>query len=238
MHAVVTGGSRGIGREVARRLGRSGVDVTVNYRSDQDAADAVVQEIEQAGRRARAIQADVTDPGQVRRLLSAAQDALGRPDILVLAAGVPGSAAVDDVTDDEYERVFAAPARGLFTLLQEGARRLSDGGRIVVVSSGGAVTPTPGGALYGGAKAVVDYWAAVLAREVGARGITVNSVMPGLTDTDGLILPEEQVASMVAATPLGRIGQPGDVAAVIAFLAAGEARWVTGQRIGAAGGLV
>lgn len=237
-HAIITGGSRGIGRAVALALGRAGAAVTVNYRSDSGSARAVVDELERLGTRGHAVQADVTDVTAVRRLLAEAEAALGAPDVLILGAGVPGFAAVDEVTDAEFERVFAAPTRGMFTLLQEGARRLSPGGRIVVISSGGAVSPGPGNALYGAAKAVIDYWAAVLAKELGPRNITVNSVMPGLTDTDGMILPPEQVDAMVAATPLGRIGHPDEVAAVVAFLAGDDAGWVTGQRVGAAGGLV
>jgi 3-oxoacyl-[acyl-carrier protein] reductase len=237
-HAIVTGGSRGIGRAVALALGRTGAAVTVNYRTDEAAARAVVDALAEVGARGHAVRADVTDPGQARRLLADAQDALGTPDVLVLNAGVPGFGPVDGVTDAEFDRVFAAPTRGMFALLQEGARRLADGGRIVVVSSGAAVSPGPGGALYGAAKAVVDYWAAVLAKELGPRGITVNSVMPGLTDTDGMILPKEQADAMVAATPLGRLGRPEEVAAVVAFLAGDDAGWVSGQRIGASGGLV
>lgn len=237
-HAIVTGGSRGIGRAVALALGRAGVAVTVNYRSDADAAELVVKSLSDLGVRAAAVQADVTDPEQVRRLLSRAQAELGRPDVLVVNAGVPGFSPVDAVDPAEFDRVFAAATRGTFSLLQEGARALSDGGRIVVVSSGAAVSPGAGNALYGAAKATIDYWASVLAKEVGPRGITVNSVMPGLTDTDGMIMPAEVVESMVAVTPLGRIGRPDDVAAVVAFLASDAAGWVTGQRIGAAGGLV
>ncbi len=237
-HAIVTGGSRGIGRAVALALGRAGVAVTVNYRTDANAARTVVDALAEAGARGHAVRADVTDPAQARRLLADAESALGTPDVLVLNAGVPGFGAVDDLTDAEFDRVFATPTRGMFALLQEGARRLADGGRIVVVSSGAAVSPGPGGALYGAAKAVADYWAAVLAKELGPRGITVNSVMPGLTDTDGMILPKEQADAMVAATPLGRLGRPEEVAAVVAFLAGDDAGWVSGQRIGASGGLV
>jgi 3-oxoacyl-[acyl-carrier protein] reductase len=236
-HAIVTGGSRGIGRATALALGRAGAAVTVNYRADAGAARAVVDALAELGARGHAVQADITDPAQARRLLADAQDALGTPDVLVLNAGVPGFGAVDDVTDAEFDRVFAAPLRGMFALLQEGARRLSDGGRIVVVSSGAAVSPGPGAALYGAAKGAADYWSTVLAKELGPRGITVNSVMPGLTDTDGMILPKERADAMVAATPLGRLGQPDDVAAVVAFLASDDARWVTGQRFAASGGL-
>ncbi len=237
-HAIVTGGSRGIGRAVALALGRAGAAVTVNYRSDDAAARSVVDALAEVGARGHAVRADVTDPAQARRLVADATDAQGTPDVLVLNAGVPGFGAVDDLTDAEFDRVFAGPTRGMFALLQEGARRLADGGRIVVVSSGAAVSPGPGGALYGAAKAVADYWAVVLAKELGPRGITVNSVMPGLTDTDGMILPKEQADAMVAATPLGRLGRPEEVAAVVAFLAGDDAGWVTGQRIGAGGGLV
>jgi 3-oxoacyl-[acyl-carrier protein] reductase len=237
-HAIITGGSRGIGRAVALALGRAGVSVTVNYRSDAASAEAVVDELARLGAKGHAVAADVTDSAAVRRLFADAETAFGPPDVLVANAGMPGFGSVDETTDDDFDRVFAAPTRGMFTLLQEGARRLRDGGRIVVISSGAAVSPGPGGALYGAAKGAIDYWAAVLAKELGARGVTVNSVMPGLTDTDGMILPTEQVDAMVANTPLGRVGRPEEVAAVVAFLASEEAGWVTGQRIGASGGLV
>ncbi len=237
-HAIVTGGSRGIGRAVVLALSRADAAVTVNYRSDGQAARAVVEELERAGGRGHAVQADVTDPDQARGLLAQAEAALGVPDVLVLNAGVPGFGAVDDVTDDEFDRVFAAPTRGMFTLLREGARLLPNGARIVVISSGAAVSPSAGNALYGAAKAAVDYWAAVLAKELGPRGITVNSVMPGITDTDGMILPPEQADALIAATPLGRVGKPAEVADVVAFLAGDGAGWVTGQRVGASGGLV
>ena len=237
-HAIVTGGTRGIGRATALALAAAGAAVTVNFRSDQAAASAAVAALEQAGAAATAVRADVTDPDDVRRLFAEARAAHGPPDVLVANVGVPGFGPVDDVGPDEFERVFGAITRATFVLLQEGARQLADGGSIVVVSSGAAVTPGPGGGLYGAAKAAIDFWGTTLAKELGPRGIRVNSVMPGLTDTDGMILPPEQADALVARTPLGRLGRPEEVADVIAFLAGDGARWVTGQRFAADGGLI
>jgi 3-oxoacyl-[acyl-carrier protein] reductase len=237
-HALVTGGSRGIGRAVSLALGRTGTSVTVNYRSNGDAAAAVVAELEALGVRGAAVQADVSLRSAVPRLFDEAEAQLGRVDVLVVNAGAPGFGTIAEASDEDFDATFAAITAATFAVLREGARRLADGGRIVIVSSGAAVTPGPGGGLYGAAKGAIDFWGATLAKELGPRGITVNSVMPGLTDTDGLILPREQIDAMVAQTPLGRLGQPADVADVVAFFASDAGRWVTGQRIGAAGGLV
>jgi 3-oxoacyl-[acyl-carrier protein] reductase len=236
-HAIVTGASRGIGRAVALALGRTGASVTVNYRGNLEAAQEVVGALEALGARAAAVQADVTQVQDARRLFDDAEAQLGPVDVVVANVGVPVFRPVAEVTDEQFEQGFGAITRATFALLQEAARRTRDGGRIVIVSSGAAVSPRAAGALYGAAKAAVDFFGASLAAEVGPRGITVNSVMPGLTRTDGMILPPEQVEAMVAQTPLGRLGEPEEVAAVVAFLASPQAGWVTGQRFAASGGL-
>ncbi len=236
-HAIVTGASRGIGRAVALALGRTGASVTVNYRGNLEAAQEVVGALEALGARAAAVQADVTQVQDARRLFDDAEAQLGPVDVVVANVGVPVFIPVAGVTDEQFEQGFGAITRATFALLQEAARRTRDGGRIVIVSSGAAVSPRAAGALYGAAKAAVDFFGASLAAEVGPRGITVNSVMPGLTRTDGMILPPEQVEAMVAQTPLGRLGEPEEVAAVVAFLASPQAGWVTGQRFAASGGL-
>jgi len=236
-HAIVTGASRGIGRAVALALGRTGARVTVNYRGNIEAAREVVGALEALGARAAAVQADVTRVADARRLFDDAEAELGPVDVVVANVGVPVFLPVAEVTDEQFEQGFGAITRATFALLQEAARRVRDDGRLVIVSSGAAVSPGAAGAIYGAAKTAVDFFGASLAAELGARGVTVNSVMPGLTRTDGLILRPEQIEAMVARTPLGRLGEPEEVAAVVAFLASPEAGWVTGQRFAASGGL-
>ncbi|WP_165968012.1 SDR family oxidoreductase [Saccharopolyspora elongata] len=236
--ALVTGSSRGIGRAIAERLGADGMSVVVNYRSDRAAADEVVAKIEAAGGRATAAQADVTDPAQLRALFDAAEQRFGSLDVLVNNVGTARFSPIAEASDDDFDVLFGTNARATFIALREAANRLRDGGRIVVISSGVTAMNRPGTGLYGAAKAAGDQLVRVLAKELGPRRITVNSVCPGATRTDALaaIQPESVIERMAAETPLGRIAEPGDIADIAAFLASDDSRWVTGQVIHAGGG--
>lgn len=235
--AVVTGSSRGIGRATALRLAADGADVLVNCRTDQDAARRVVEEIRAGGGRAAVHQADVADPDQLEALLAAAERTYGGLDVLVhnAASFVPGSLA--DADDEDFQRAFALNAHATFLLLRSAARRMRDGGRIVFVSSVAAALRPPGEALHVASKAAGEMLASTFAREVGGRGITVNSVRPGPTETEGFAAGSAPVEALVARTPLGRLGQPADIADVVGFLASDAARWITGQSITVDGGL-
>ncbi|MER7451331.1 SDR family oxidoreductase [Nocardia beijingensis] len=236
--ALVTGGARGIGRAIARRLAADGAEVVVNYRQNAAAAADVVAEIERAGGRAVAVAGDIADPERMTRLFDFAIDTFGGLDILVANAGTARFASLAETTPADFDRQFAVNARGTFLALREAARRLRDNGRIVVVSSGVTVTARPGTGAYGAGKMAAEHLVRVAAGELGARGITVNSVRPGATRTDALIerLGADAVARMPVTAPLGRIGEPADIAAVVAFLVSADGAWITGQHLNAAGG--
>ena len=236
--AVVIGGSRGIGRAVAVRLARDGLAVVLTYTSSPASADATVETITTAGGTAVAARADLADTASVEAVFALAEQRFGGVDVLVANAGISVFGPLAEVTPEEFDRVFATNTRGTFFALQQAARRLRNGGRIVAVSTGGTTAPAPATALYAGSKAAVELFCLVLAREIGGRAITVNTVSPGVTQTDGLTAPPEMLQQLVANTPLGRIGQPEDVADVIGFLVSEDGRWVTGQRIMAGGGLM
>ena len=236
--AVVTGASRGIGRAVAERLGRDGHEVVVNYAGNRAAAEEVVASVEAAGSRAVAVQADVSRRTEIQRLFQEAEGAFGPPDVVVASAGIGLFAPHAQVTEEQYDSIFDLNARGTFFVLQEAARRVADGGRIVAVSTAGTQMPLPAAGLYAASKAAVERFAFSLAKELGARQVTVNVVAPGATDTDGLVMDADSVAQIVAQTPLGRLGRPDDVADVIAFLAGNDARWITGQLINVNGGVL
>jgi len=199
--AVVTGGSRGIGRAIALALARDGASVVIHYLRRRDAAEEVVATIEAAGGKAVAERGDMGRVGDVRRL-------------------------------------FAVNVKGVFFAMQEAARRLEDGGRIIVISSGITLLGGAGGALYGGTKGAVEQFTQAAAKELAPRGITVNTVSPGMTETDLLTssVPADARREMAKSVPLGRLGRPDDIAGVVAFLAGDAGRWITGQNIRATGG--
>jgi 3-oxoacyl-[acyl-carrier protein] reductase len=236
--AIVTGSSRGIGRAVAKQLGAGGAKVAVNYVGNRQAAEATVGAIEAAGGSARAIQADVASVAGVRQLFALAQEAFGKPDIVVLAPGTFVMKPLATISEEEFDRVFALNTKGVFFALQEATQRMNDGGAIISLSSGATASPGPGGSVYAGSKAAAEQFISILARELGSRGISVNTVSPGLTKTDGMVLPPPMLEMMMQRIPFGRLGEPDEVAAVVAFLASAEGHWVTGQNIRANGGLV
>jgi 3-oxoacyl-[acyl-carrier protein] reductase len=236
--AIVTASSRGIGRAVAKRLSRDGAAVVVNYVSSPDKAEAVVQEIEGQGGRGIAIQGSVANKADVLRLFDETEQKLGAIDIVVNVAGVLVFKPHAELTDEDFDKVFAVNARGAMYVLQEAAKRVKDDGRIVQFSTVGTMIPVPAGGLYAASKAAGERLAFVLAKEVAHRLVTVNVISPGATDTEGLTMPKENIDQVVQQTPLGRLGQPEDIADVVAFLVSDNARWVTGQNIQASGGIL
>lgn len=236
--ALVTGSSRGIGRAIAKRLGDDGARVVVNYRADEESAARVVEEIESAGSSALAVRADVADPASLRGLFDATEARFGGIDLVVNNVATARFAPLRDTTDEDFETMLATNVRSGFVALREAARRVRDGGRIVVVSAGVTLTNAPTTGIYAAGKAAVEQLAKVLAKELGPRGITVNNVLPGATRTDALArgVSTDVVERAVANTPLGRLGEPDDIADIVAFLASDEARWITGQSVAAGGG--
>jgi 3-oxoacyl-[acyl-carrier protein] reductase len=238
--AVVTGGSRGIGRAIVRRLAADGAAVVFSYLQDEAAAKAAAGEVAEAGGRALAVQADQGSLDDLRRLTGQAQEYLDGLDIVVInaAGGLPG--LIRDVTEDDYDRFMAVHAKGPFFLIQHAGRVLRDGGRIVAISTLNTRLHPPGGALYTGAKGALEHYTKVAALEFGARGITANIVSPGATDTELLRAanPGATFDDEVARTALRRLGQPEDIAAVVAFLAGPDSGWISGQNLPADGGLL
>lgn len=237
--AIVTGAARGIGRAIALRLAAEGVSVVVNYAGSAAAADEVVSEIGMAGGSAIAVQADVSKSDDVRRLFDEAIARFGRVDILVNNAGVLFTRPVVETSEDEFDRLMAVNVKGTFLTSKEAARRMSDGGRIVNLSSSTTAMLLPGYGPYVASKGAVEQLSRSLAEELGPRGITVNCVSPGPTDTslfrEGKT--EEQIQGFARAAALGRLGQPEDIAATVALLVSPDAGWVTGQNLRANGGL-
>ncbi|MEU4345401.1 SDR family oxidoreductase [Nocardia sp. NPDC023852] len=239
--ALVTGGSRGIGRAVAERLGRDGARVAVHYHSNEKAAEEAVAAIEAAGGEAFAIRAELGVPGDAAALWAAFDTHADGLDILVNNVGIDGIRESITGTDEAaFDRVFAVNAKAPFFVTRLGLDRLRGGGRIINISTGlthGAHMPQL--IAYTMSKAAIDSFTSVLAKDVGARGITVNAVAPGVIDTDmnaSWLRNAETEATVAAWSPLDRVGQPADVADVVGFLASDDARWVTGQWIDATGG--
>jgi 3-oxoacyl-[acyl-carrier protein] reductase len=234
--ALVTGASRGIGRAIAERLATDGAAVIVNFARTEKLAQEVVKTISAKGGKAIAIQADVSKPAEVRRLFSEAEKALGKLDMVVANAGVHIEKPLIENTEADYDYIFDINTRGVFFALQEAGRRVRDGGRIVVVSTGGTKMHIANMSLYLGSKGAIEQFARSLSRELGPRNITVNILSPGFTETDMLL--EEYRAYGASLSPFNRVGTPQEVADVSAFLASDASRWVTGQNIQAGGGVV
>ena len=236
--AIVTGSSRGIGKAIANRLAEDGANVVVTYHSSQDKAEELVSDIEQKGVKAIALQVNVKDIEDVRRMFARAIEHFGKIDILVNnAAGKNIFKPTAQMTLEEYDSMFDI-TRGVYFTLAEAAKQLADGGSIVSISTGGTSMAIPAGGAYAGSKAAVEQFSICLAKELGDRKIKVNTLAPGVTDTDGLVLEPEQVDELIAQTPLGRLGQPSDIANAVAMLVSDDASWITGQNIRATGGIV
>lgn len=236
--ALVTGGSRGIGRAIVLRLAALGAGVAFSYLTSPSEAKDVVRQIVGAGGAAIALQADLSSVPAIRTLVAETADWRGRLDILVNSAGNAEFAPIAEMTESAFDSLFALNVKGVFFCLQEASRILKDDGRIINISSGITISGSAGGAAYGGAKGAVEQFTLAAAKELGGRRITVNTVSPGVTDTDLLhrVIDEQTVKAIAAGSPLGRVGQPDDIAEIVAFLATDSARWITGQNIRANGG--
>jgi 3-oxoacyl-[acyl-carrier protein] reductase len=236
--AIVTASSRGIGKAIALRLGREGAAVAVNYIASPEKAEVVVKEVIANGGRAIAIQGSVANKADVTRLFDETEQQLGAIDIVVNVAGVSVFKPHVDLTDEDFEKIFSVNTKGAMYVLQAAATRVKDGGRIVQFSTGGTKMPIPASGLYAASKAAGEQFALSLAKEIGHRQVTVNLVSPGVTDTDGLIMPQAALDHLIGQTPLGRLGQPGDIADVVAFLVGDDAHWMTGQNLQVNGGIL
>ncbi len=238
--ALVTGASRGIGRAIAEKLAREGAHVAVNYRRGKDAAEHVVAAIEKAGGRALVVQGDIADLEQGAQVLAHVKNQFGALDILVNNAGNGEFLPFDQATPEHFDKTFNLNVRGLFFLTQKALEIINDGGRIINISSISSRGLSLEGAAYNASKAAVNALTFSFAKGLGARGITANAVSPGLVETDlaRSSFTAEEIERMKSAAALGRVGQPDDVADIVAFLASDAARWITGREIVADGGTI
>jgi 3-oxoacyl-[acyl-carrier protein] reductase len=240
--AVVTGASKGIGAEIAKQLAAEGAAVVVNYSSSKAGADKVVEEITRHGGRAVAVQANVAVPSDIPKLFDAAVKNYDRVDILVNNAGIYEFAPIEAVTAEHFHKQFDLNVLGLLLTTQEAVKHFGDrGGSVVNISSVVATLGTPNGAVYSATKAAVDAITRSLAKELGARKIRVNSVNPGMIETEGThsagITESDFRKQIESQTPLGRIGKVGDIAPVVVYLASDDSAWTTGESFFISGGL-
>ena len=239
--AVVTGASKGIGASIAEHLAAEGASVVVNYASSKSGADAVVKQITEKGGKAIAVQADVSKEEDIRRLFKETKAAYGKLDILVNNAGVYEFKPLEQITEEHFHRLFDLNVLGLLLTTQEAAKWIGDaGGSIINISSIAGEMPVATAAVYSATKAAVDAVTVALSKELGPRKIRVNSLNPGMVETEGLhaagIAESDFRKSVEAQTPLGRIAQPEDIARAAVFFASDDAGWVTGQTLMLAGG--
>jgi 3-oxoacyl-[acyl-carrier protein] reductase len=234
--AIVTGASSGIGRAIAERLAQKGATVVVNYGKSADKAKQVVAEIEGKGGKAVAIQADMSKVADVRRLVRETVQRFGRLDILVNNAGMGLVKPLVETTEPEFDQVFALNAKGPYFAMQEAAKVIEDGGRIVNISTDGTHMGFSGVTIYLGSKAALEQFTKGLAHELAPKGVTVNTVSPGFTET--AMLPDAFRETGAQMSPFRRVGTAQEIADVVAFVVSDEARWLTGQNIHAGGGVV
>jgi len=240
--AVVTGASKGIGAAIAKALAAEGASVVVNYASSKEGADRVVKEIADKGGKAVAVQANVSQLPDIERLFAETKQAYGTLDILVNNAGIYEFAPIEEVTPENFHRQFDLNVLGLLLTTREAIKLIGpNGGSIVNISSVVSKTPFPNASVYSATKAAVDAITISLSKELGARKIRVNAINPGMVETEGVhssgIAESEMRKQIEATTPLGRIGQPGDIAPAVVFLASEESSWISGEALVISGGL-
>ncbi len=237
--AIVTGASRGIGRAIALKLASNGASVVVNYAGNTEKAQEVVTEIEKLQVQAISVQADVSKVAEIQQLFDQTIERFGKVDILVNNAGITFYKLITEVTEEDFDKIFAINVKGTYFACQQAAQHMADGGRIINFSSSTTAMMLPKYSAYVATKGAVEQTTRVLAKELGAKGITVNVISPGPTDTELFRQgkTEEQINNFAQMAALGRLGQVQDLADVVAFLASDEARWITGQNIRVNGGI-
>ena len=240
--AIVTGASKGIGTAIAKHLAAEGAAVVVNYSSSKEGADRVVDEITKQGGKAVAVRANMAKKAEVERLFSEAKKAFGRLDILVNNAGVYEFLPLENVTEEHFHKHFDVNVLGLLLAIQEATKYFGpEGGSVINISSSASMSAPPTASVYSATKAAVDTITKSLAKELGPRKIRVNAINPGMVDTEGVraagFAESDFRKEVEAKTPLGRIGQPQDIAPAAVFLASGDAAWITGETLVIAGGL-
>ena len=238
--AIVTGASKGIGAGIAKTLAAAGAAVVVNYSSDKQGADKVVAAIEQSNGNAVAVQGNVSLAADVERLFAEAKKAYGRVDVLVNNAGVFAFMPLEAITEDEFHRQFNTNVFGTILTTQAAAKHFgAGGGSIVNLTTIASVSAMPTSSVYSASKSAVDTLTRIFAVELAPKKIRVNAVAPGMTETEGFAamgMPDEMKDAMSASIPLGRMGQPNDIAQSVLFLASDDSSWVTGERLTASGG--
>ncbi len=240
--AIVTGASKGIGASVATHLAAEGAAVVVNYASSKEGADRVVAEIVRNGGKAVAVQADMTKPADIKRLFTETKKSFSKVDILINNAGVYEFASLEEITLEHFHKMFDLNVLGLLLASQEAVKYFGNsGGSIVNISSVASTSTLPNTSVYSATKASVDAVTKTLGKELGARKIRVNSVNPGMVETEGLraggLMEGDFRNDLESKTPLGRIGHPQDIAPAVVFLASDDAAWITGETLYVAGGL-
>ena len=240
--AVVSGASKGIGASIAKHMAAEGAAVVVNYASSNEGANRVVADIEKNGGRAIAVQADVAKKADIERLFSEAKKAFGKIDILVNNAGIYEFSPIEAVTEEHFHKQFNLNVLGLILASQEAVKHFgSSGGSIINISSGASTMAPANTSVYSATKAAVDAVTRSLAKELGSRNIRVNSINPGMVETEGVhaagIMESDFRKQVQSQTPLGRIGQPQDIAPVAVFLASSDSAWMTGESLLITGGV-
>jgi 3-oxoacyl-[acyl-carrier protein] reductase len=239
--ALVTGASKGIGAGIAKNLGAEGATVVVNYATSREGAERTVAEIEKSGGQAWAVQGDFSKPEEITRTFAEIEKKHGKLDVLVNNAGVAGFGPLENVTAEEFHRLFNLNVLGLLLSTQAGVKLMGEGGSVINIGSLAALMPSAYGSIYSASKAAVNNLSISLSKELGPKQIRVNALNPGLVITEGLeavgFMKDERYDAAVKGTPLGRAGKPGDIGKVAVFLASDESYWITGQLIQAAGGV-
>src|ERR1700722_15499981 len=239
--ALVTGASKGIGAAIAKSLAAEGASVVVNYSSSKSGADTTVADIVAAGGKGVAVRGDVSKAIDAQAIVNATVKQFGRLDILVNNSGVYGFAPIENVTEEDFHKQFNVNVLGLLLTTQAALKHLGEGASIINIGSVVSRITPPGSSVYTGTQGAVDAIPGVLARELGHRKIRVNALNPGMVETEGThsggFIGSDFQTGTVAQTPLGRIGQPGDIAAIAVFLASDDSAWLTGELILAGGGL-